>query len=56
MTPARRTRLLAWLPWLFVAALVEIGLPLPAWASALGITVAVGHRPGCRRRRMAAAR
>ena len=42
MSPARRSRLLAWLPWLFVAALVEIGLPLPAWASALGITVAVG--------------
>ena len=42
MSPARRARLLAWLPWLFVAALVEIGLPLPAWASALGITVAVG--------------
>jgi hypothetical protein len=42
VTPARRARLLSWLPWLFVAALAEIGLPLPAWASALGITVAVG--------------
>ncbi len=42
MSPARRARLLAWLPWLFAAALAEIGLPLPAWASALGITVAAG--------------
>ena len=42
MSPARRGRLLAWLPWVLVAAYLTLAVThLPAWATALLIAVAV---------------
>ena len=47
MTPARRARLLAWLPWVLAAAYVTLAVThLPPWALAAVVAIAAASGLG----------